>query len=73
MIKIKQTKIQTYRILLSRLGQEVYKGGNIEVLNKVLGKTFICNPKKSEFEFETLISKTIGSGSIPLFKYTEVI
>lgn len=51
-----------FKFVLSPMGKQVYRGGNIPVMNKPLKKVF-----KTEKEAENWFIQNLGSGSLSLF------
>ena len=62
---------KTYKIILSKRGKEIFKGGNIETMSKALieFKTSRRHPDKI---FSYKIAEILGSASEDLFSFEEV-
>ena len=63
------TKPTTYKIVLSKFGKEIYKGGNIEVMKPLLSRTTVADSmKKAEQWFDRQMMETVGWSNQNLFK-----
>ena len=64
--------MKQFKSVLTKRGEIVFKGGNIEVMKLCLISFKSENTKKAEKHFYKHLCETIGSGSEYLFKITEV-
>ena len=63
----RNAKEKKYKIILTTQGRIIYKGGNLEVMNKILNFEFISPEKKAKDVFYNKVITTLGSGSLYLF------
>lgn len=69
---MKFKKEKTFKIVLSKKGKDIYKGGNIEVMKKAL-KTFKAKTTKEvDDEFYRILNETIGWASYQNYQVEEI-
>lgn len=72
-MKTPTNKLKTFKIVLSKKGKEIFKGGNIEIMKKPLYKRVIAiNKQKAENGFCVIIAKTVGTGNLDFYEIKEV-
>lgn len=67
----KTTKTKEYKIVLSKFGKSIFKGGNIEVMQIPL-KEFTCKEKDAKKYFTKIITESVGSGSLYNYDFEEI-
>lgn len=65
---MKRKSMQIYKVVLTDRGKQIFKGGNIPVMKKMLFKFKAENPRKAYWHFYKVLIRTLGSGSEYLYK-----
>lgn len=62
-----------FKIVLSKQGKEIFKGGNVKVMKKMLISFTADNMRKAIKFFDLKLLESLGSASESAFKVIEVI
>jgi hypothetical protein len=60
-----------FKIVLSKRGEEIFKGGNIEVMQKPLRKFTAKSQREAEHKFNEIITIEVGSASFGNYELKE--
>jgi nucleoside-triphosphatase THEP1 len=65
-------KPKKYKIVLSKKGEAIFKGGNVEILKKPLRNFTAKSIREAEKKYNLIISEEVGSASFDYFRLEEV-